>query len=624
MNASLEAASRTSSASSRREAAVACLLVMAPVASLLLMVVGWLRHGLDLPFRDDWREYLSGKIASLDMQHLFRADNDTLSPVTRILDALAQRYLDGNAIAYQTLTMVCVLGALLWLQWKLLGKALGDRFLAACAFSTTLLMLQPGSYWGLQNLAYIQALPLVFLLAMLYVAFHERWRAGPKAAAGFLLGLLAGLSYISGAFATLAMSAAMLGTGLVHPRLRARIAATAGGALASAAITVSLQSWVILEVQHGRTHRADAPWALPLDADFWFYLFGKIGRSLMLPASWGVTSLVLCVAATGALAFITIALLRRRKPERDGGADVAPGLGLVAPAIAFALSAAIAAYLFLVAAGRANLRPASVDSDMEVFRFAYHRFHFFWATALWPWLAALVLIASGAVSRRSRLLPGIAAAALVVFVFVEGGFSHFQVFERITAKRLSSDATCLRGELAHGGQIICPTLAPYGDLSRAYAYAVRTGASFVRYFPPQSAGTDPLSGPVLHPVLDRATVENAVADRPGPERLRLSGGRDPRVLFSTGMPGTLRGCLVLQVRGVVATAYADHAQLFYRTPDDRAFSETHSITLPVGRGPKTIDFIAVSQAGFGDSLRLDPVANYQPSEVRGLSVRCLF
>ncbi len=608
--------------------AFANLLSMVPIVSLALMVVGWLRYGLDLPYRDDWREYLSGKIASLDMQHLFRADNDTLSPITRVLDALAQRYLDGNAVAYQSLSMVCVLGALLWLQWKLLGKALGDRFLAACAFSTTLLMLQPGSYWGLQNLAYIQALPLVFVLAILYVAFVGKWRPGTKATVGFVLGLLAGLSYISGAFATLAMSLVLLAACIVQPRLRKTIAAPAGGALMSAAITVALQSWVILSVQHGRTHRADAPWALPVDADFWFYLFGKIGRSMMLPASWGMVSLVVCVAALSALASIAVVMLMRREPQAATTPGHAPAAA-IAPAItasviALALQAAVVAYLCLVAAGRANLRPASVDDNLEVFRFAYHRFHFFWVTALWPWLAALMMIAGGAVARRSRLVPGATAICVVLFVLWQGGFSHFRAFDKIMTTRLSSDAACLRRELAHGGHIVCPTLAPYGDLSRAYVYAVRTGASFVRYFPPQTAGTNPLSGPVFHPVLDRAKVRNADAARPGPSTLQLSGGRDPMVMFSAGTPEALRECLVLQVRGTVTTEYADRAQLFYRTPEESKFTEAHSISIPVGRGPKIVDFVAVSPAGFDDRLRLDPVANYQPSDVRDLSVRCLF
>lgn len=617
LNTIQDTASRTLHSPARRETAFAFVLSMAPVASLALMILAWLRHGLDLPYRDDWREYLSGKIASLDLQHLFRADNDTLSPVTRVLDALAQRYLGGNAVAYQSLSMVCVLGALLWLQWKLLGKALGDRFLVACAFATTVLMLQPGSYWGLQNLAYIQALPLVFLLAILCVTFHDTWRPTTKGVISFLLGLVAGLTYISGAFATLAMSVVLLAASLMLPRLRGTIVASAGGALMSALITVAMQAWVIVSVQHGRTHRADAPWALPVDTDFWFYLFGKVGRSLMLPASWGTISLGLSIIAVGVLIIVAAMLLRRREPESTVQVSTAP-------VIALALAAAIAIYLCLVTAGRANLRPASVDDNLEVFGFAYHRFHFFWVAVLWPWLAAVAMVAAGATTRRSRVVSGALAACVVVFAMWQGGFSHFEAFGKITTSRLSNDATCLRRELAHGGHIVCPTLAPYGDLSQAYSYAVRTGASFVRYFPPELAGSDPLSGPAFRPVLDGASVKNATSKRPGPHQLQLSGARDPMVVFSAGMPDTLRECLVLQVKGTVTAKYADRAQLFYRTPDEQKFSEAHSIKIPVGRGPKTVDFVVVSRAGFNDRLRLDPVANHQPSEVHDLAVRCLF
>ena len=95
------------------------------------------------------------------LERLFQPINYTLSPVGLALDALAQRFLDGNSVAYQLFSMVIVLGALLWLQWRLLLRALADRGLAALCFSLALLMVQPGSYCGLEHLAYPHALPLV-------------------------------------------------------------------------------------------------------------------------------------------------------------------------------------------------------------------------------------------------------------------------------------------------------------------------------------------------------------------------------------------------------------------------------------------------------------------------------
>lgn len=105
-----------------------------PVLSLIISVLSWLRFGLDLPFVDDWRGYHSGRMHSLDFDYPFHPVNDTLTPVGFALDALAQRYLDGNSIAYQFLSMILVLGGLLLLQWKLLVMTLNDRFLVRLLF----------------------------------------------------------------------------------------------------------------------------------------------------------------------------------------------------------------------------------------------------------------------------------------------------------------------------------------------------------------------------------------------------------------------------------------------------------------------------------------------------------
>ena len=86
------------------------LLVALPLASLALTLLAWLRFGIDMPWYDDWRTYDGGWAGSLAPRHLFQAINYTLSPIGIALDALAQRLLDGNAIAYQFLSMLAVLG----------------------------------------------------------------------------------------------------------------------------------------------------------------------------------------------------------------------------------------------------------------------------------------------------------------------------------------------------------------------------------------------------------------------------------------------------------------------------------------------------------------------------------
>ncbi len=81
-----------------RDAAIAILLA-APIASLLINGLSWLHYGIDLPFYDDIRPFLTRSATSLDPRVLFTPSNDTLYPVGMALDALAQRYLNGNAVA---------------------------------------------------------------------------------------------------------------------------------------------------------------------------------------------------------------------------------------------------------------------------------------------------------------------------------------------------------------------------------------------------------------------------------------------------------------------------------------------------------------------------------------------
>ena len=135
-----------------------------PCAMLVVNVLSWLRWGIDLPFLDDWRAYNEQRSTSLAWSRLFEATNNTVAPVGLALDALAQRWLGGNPLPYQTLSMLATLGGLLLLQWRLLGWALRQPLWQALAFACTFFMLQSGSYWGEQNLAYHQALPLLGLM----------------------------------------------------------------------------------------------------------------------------------------------------------------------------------------------------------------------------------------------------------------------------------------------------------------------------------------------------------------------------------------------------------------------------------------------------------------------------
>lgn len=464
---------------SRVRTALLALCITLPLLSFATALLAWLTHGIDLPYMDDWRQYLAGNAGSFAPGILFEPSNDTLYPVGIALDAAAARWLGGNAVAYQAASMFVTLLSLLGLQWLLLRHVLRDLVLTATAFCFTVLMLQPGSYWGLQNMAYHQAIPLICMLAALYAVVASRMSRGWMFSWVVLLGLVSGMTYISGAFAYLACGIVLLCQSCLRTEPARSNHRTAGIGMTLAGLLTSLpQAWVIVFYQKG-THRADAPLALPHEADFWFYLLGKVGRSLLLPAQHPALSLCVSLAALFLLGVILVMAYRRSRTEQvgtDSPNAIAYADGFT---VLLTLSVGVAAYLALVAAGRANLRDPGMVDGLAIFSFGYLRFHFFWVTLLWPWVAGLSLAwAVGRWPRTHRWLPYAAAAGVMSLAFAGGGFDHMNSQKLLSARRLDGIG-CIRQQADELRPILCDSVEK-SDLRRALEYAEQLDSTFVR------------------------------------------------------------------------------------------------------------------------------------------------
>ncbi len=599
--------------------AALAVMVGLPLVSLALNALGWLRSGFDLPFYDDWRAYATGQIDSLDPSYLFMGINDTMAPVGFALDALAQRAFDGNSVIYQFLSMVTVLGLLLLLQWKLLRVALGSPLQAAVCFVFTLLMLQPGSYWGRENLAYHQALPLVFVLAAIWLIVVSPAKNLFRLPGIAALGLLAGFTYVSGAFGTLAAAIGILAvTFLALPSGRRERIAQGAGALALAGVVTSVTQFKIgVLPTMGALHRGDARLALPHEPDFWLFLFGKVGRSLLLPESQPVLSLLLVMVAGVAALTVGWALLKRVRAEPDG-----PGFQVAV--IYGGLAAMVFAYLLLVAAGRTYLRDPGIDGAIDVFLLGFTRFHFFWAALLWPWViaAAVVLLRR----RSAELPPNVVSAApvlgtaAIVLMLAGGALDHF-ARHRMEASFRNATVICLLNQLQKGEGIDCPEFNQ-PDLTPAYIYASRIGASFVRYFPvlPLDVGVDD-PPPWFRLSRDAAKVEmrDITALATG-----YIAGSDAQLHIRIGRGVEMENCVLLDVTAIVATNMPDQIQVYFRRHGQAQFTEETSRTavLKGQGGAKTFSFRLESETGFEDTLRLDPVNTPQPFAMPELEVRC--
>ena len=590
-----------------------------PLLMLGANLLAWLRWGTDLPYLDDWRVYDDGSALSLDPRHLFRAVNNTISPVGLTLDVLAQRWLGGNPLPYQALSMLAVLGGLLWLQWRLLGWAVRDRRQQALLFAFCVPMLQSGSYWGEQSLAYHQALPLLALLgAMAWALPRPRRRA---ALGVFVLGAVAGLSYISGAIAALVLGACWLVLARVlrthpTPALATRIAGPGGALLLAGGLTSALQ----FHLTRGDAQARDRQYmglTYPDSPDFWAFLAGKIGRatghgfaSLPLELIWVALVLLALLAALGLTGRAALA------PDR------VPSVPRRRVAVVFLpLCAIVLTYLVLVSLGRAGFRDPGIQGAGGVFRFGYERFHFFWVTLLFPWVAAALVP-----RRRTRAVPVLVGTLLTALALaaVRGVFDVPSFYRSASAYR-ASELRCLGRQLGSGQPIRCPGYDMMGmtDLTRAYIHARDIQASFVRYLPVQTrdgfgrelldwhaaAGTEP--GPWVH------------------VRRRADGGLqsegDAQLTVAWPDAALSRRCRTLGVQLDIVTAHAETAQLYYRWSGQQSDSEARSVRQayqPGVDGHARLELSIDSPVGFEPRLRLDPVDGQGSFRLRELRVTC--
>lgn len=465
---------------------ISLVFIGIPICSLIISIMSLLRYGIDIPYYDDWGPYITGNMGSLNLKYLFQKANDTLMPVAYVLESLAFRYLNGNTVAWQFLSMIGVLGLLLFLQWWLLLDALNDRLLAASAFTLTLLMLQPYSYWGLQSQAYIQALPLVFCLASIYLALCKNWSHRGRSLALFILGLLAGFSYISGAFAIMVVSIVFLSLSqFIKPEERKPILVSGWALFVAGCITTLAQMWVIVVLQKG-THRADIPMAFPIDGEFWIFLLGNIARSLRLHMWVGTYSQALILVSAISMYVLALIFWSMYGLIKKG---VQP-LNSVKPYLIFlSIFSAISIYLLLISAGRAAAQLPGPHSLIQVFATtASGCAYYFWVTLLWPWVAAVSFIFLRSVDAFNRIdLQRKSALVLpivvVPFMIHFGMVDHSKAFKGLMGIR-ADGMKCLSNQLQSGRQDIdCPKLYP-GLMKKEvfFKWERRRGIIYTDYF----------------------------------------------------------------------------------------------------------------------------------------------
>ena len=615
----------------------AAQLVLRIVLVLLisLFLVHWIvlaRYAVDLPYMDDWIGYDWGDAGSFKVSRLFAAGNDTLMPVGRFLDAVNVRLFAGDNVISQILSFGAVVGSLLLLQYALLKRFAPSTIALALAALSLVLLLQPETYWGAQTVAFYQALPLVALLCGLWIAVTSPASLGTKTALIGVVAALGGLSYVSGAFA--ALTAAVVAGFFWWRRgsgpLQAYRAATLGFGL-GALLSLPAQLWVLLVVQHGHTHRADAPWTSPFAPQFWEFIVGIVGRAIgfsRTESGWAFAVSLLVMLALVALLLVLLWGAANRSVPHDDEDD----------AFAFiysALGATVLFYLCMVAAGRANLGAPTGQTALGSFALGQGRFYFFWVSLLIPWVLLAIMRLMRGSSPIMQNATALVLGLLLLAMFLVNSAAIFGLapYYRFTAQLKQEGLQCLRSKIPEGPPYLCPSLFP-ADLSRALDYAALVGAKFTVYLPAFQADQANAALWQYETVwrMDKSTIDRLGTINGSFEQveggLQIAAKDDSQVIVDIAQAApALQNCRRLKFHVEVnrGKASSDPVQLYYIPVGAPDFVEANSLVqYPAwtAEGEASIDFQVGSLSGFVPRLRFDPARQAGVYLVRAIEVAC--
>lgn len=607
---------------------IAVALAFLPIYALTSQAMASVKYGVDIPYWDDWVQYLDGKFGSLDLAYLFEPRSGTVYAVGKALDSLEQLFLGGNTVVYQVLSMLVLLGLLLFFQFRLLRQALGGLLVTCAAFVLTMPMLRPDTYWGLITLAYHQGIPTVVLLGSLWLILRSSRISRGRGAVVLTLGVIAGLSYISGAFAITAFGISLVVLSwFTHSRLRSNL--VRGGMLLTIGglTTLAIQ---LVDIFGGSGGPSGLAW--PWDPRFWAYYLGEIGGSLALPpqqpnADALRTLALLAVIATAALLLMVVRSLRWLARHRTSSVH-----RVTAPLTLITLTAAIAVYLALVAAARARVDVAPDAPLAQVFAVGLAKEHPFWVTLLWPWVGASfiqVFRNRGALFRRwpftRRSVPyaaAVVALALVGASASKGSYDYQSWYSAVLP--LKTDlVTCIDTGINAGVPLYCQPGEPSLDLTNAVLSAMDHDASFTRYV--QFSPT-PDSDPALFSLA--STDPSAIQISAGSTISQTSGGwtisaqNNAVATIATGDSQALAACRALEITAIVRAEQQVVVQVFW-SPADRPESTMVSMWNVGGGGiSMSMHFFLISPSGFADSLRLHFIQDPQDVDLKDVQVRC--
>ena len=393
---------------------IVCLVSVFFIA-ILFCIQGYYLYScnINLPFFDDWR-YLdfSGVHYMPDifsLKWLFTPANDTIYASGKLFDFFILKITSGNYFLFSMIVYFIFFSSFLILFICLIYKTLSEEsHILGLSIFLFVFSLSSNSYWGKQALAYHQILPLFFLSLIFILVFSAFKR---KSLLIGLFSLLAGLSYISGAFLLLTVGLWFFivceffnKKDLFDNTELKRISFLL---IVLGVVSIAIQLFFVFQAREEfslNTH-LKIPVAVPWTTEFWVFVFSLYGKAFGFQdyKNWYYTW---CFFVFMNLPFLLLLFISLKKKLEKREISFLLIFG--------SLTIGNLVYACLVSAGRAGI--AGENNYELVSKVAVARFHYWWITVAIPFnfIAILKLVFNFVEEGKLR----VSLVSVVFFLFL--------------------------------------------------------------------------------------------------------------------------------------------------------------------------------------------------------------
>lgn len=427
------------------------------VAILTYFIVNAILYGLNLPNLDDWRYFLPGAMNWNDKFAPLTPINDTISAFPILFDQLIFRVFDYN-FKYIRVSSFFWLLAYLMVIFKISSLEKNSLFSGFCVLSAAL-VLRVGGYWDYPTyIAYHQALPLICCVFVIYLVGRSEYLEcslkGFQLVLISLSGLVAGLSYISGAVSVVILGMAYLFLACFCENSSRKSLTRVGWLLLFIGAAILCFQYYSVSAAQGSLlkHSHAASNVLPNSAKFWFFAFGVLAMGVGVGGGNFILNFIVVPTIFALIFVFSIKGIFEAKYTDSKQRQSFKRATIYLPAIGILIG-----YVGIVSFGRGGF--LVTDYDIREISVAKSRFHFWWVSALLPCIA-FSIAEFFKYKNIARLLATLMLAWVTFLFFIAGAYGYKQQYERINMQELMGLQCVKQAQMNKNNSILCRDLYP--------------------------------------------------------------------------------------------------------------------------------------------------------------------